>query len=160
FVGVDNYVELTTGGGLRTRDFGTALRNNTWYVLLVVPLQTALSLFLAVLVSRRILKARGFFRTAFYFPSVTSSLAITVLWLFLFSIAVPLIAFIAGFGGRGPNWFVAPLGVVHLAPSGIGVTGGPDWLTQNDFLGLSWWEWLDGPSVAMSALILMAVFTT
>jgi ABC-type sugar transport systems, permease components len=160
FVGVDNYVELTTGGGLRTRDFGTALRNNTWYVLLVVPLQTALSLFLAVLVSRRILKARGFFRTAFYFPSVTSSVAITVLWLFLFSFAGPVNAIIAWFGGKGPNWFDEPRGIVHLALSGIGVTSGPDWLTQNDFLGLSWWEWLAGPSVAMSALILMAVFTT
>jgi hypothetical protein len=31
------------------------------------------------------LRGRGFFRTAYYFPSVTSSVAITVLWLFLFS---------------------------------------------------------------------------
>ena len=53
--------------------------------MLVVPLQTALALFLAVLVNRQILRGRGFFRTAFYFPSVTSSVAITVLWLFLFS---------------------------------------------------------------------------
>ena len=68
-----------------TRDFGIAMRNNTWYVLLVVPLQTALSLFLAVLVNGAILRGRGFFRTAFYFPSVTSSVAITVLLLFLFS---------------------------------------------------------------------------
>ena len=160
FVGVDNYVELTTGGGLRTRDFGTALRNNAWYVLLVVPLQTALSLFLAVLVSRRILRGRGFFRTAFYFPSVTSSVAITVLWLFLFSFAGPVNAVIGWFGGKGPNWFDEPRGIVHLALSGVGVTSGPDWLTQSDFLGLSWWDWLAGPSVAMSALILMAVFTT
>ena len=160
FVGGANYVELTTGGGLRTRDFGTALRNNTWYVLLVVPLQTALSLFLAVLVSRRILRARGFFRTAFYFPSVTSSVAITVLWLFLFSFAGPVNAILRWFGVQGPNWFDEPRGIVHIALSGLGVTRGPDWLTQNDFLGLSWWEWLAGPSVAMSALILMAVFTT
>ncbi len=27
-------------------------------------------------------------------------------------------------------------------------------------LGVSWWDWLAGPSVAMSAFILMAVFTT
>ena len=45
FVGLDNYATITTGGGLQTRDFGTALRNNAWYVLLVVPLQTILSLF-------------------------------------------------------------------------------------------------------------------
>ena len=85
FVGFDNYAELLGGGGLAERDFGTALKNNAWYVLLVVPLQTGLALFLAVLVNRQVLKGRGFFRTAFYFPSVTSSVAITVLWLFLFS---------------------------------------------------------------------------
>ena len=43
FVGADNYARILTGGGLDTQDFGTALRNNFYYVLLVVPLQTALS---------------------------------------------------------------------------------------------------------------------
>ena len=160
FIGLDNYADLTTGGGLQTRDFGTALRNNAWYVVLVVPLQTALSLFLAVLVSRRILRARGFFRTAFYFPSVTSSVAITVLWLFLFSFAGPVNAILAWFGVEGPNWFNEPRGLVHLALGAVGVTDAPAWLAEGDFLGLSAWDWLAGPSVAMTALILMAVFTT
>jgi multiple sugar transport system permease protein len=160
FVGLDNYASITTDGGLPTRDFGTALRNNAWYVVLVVPLQTALSLFLAVLVSRRILRSRGFFRTAFYFPSVTSSVAITVLWLFLFSFAGPVNQIIAWLGGNGPNWFNDPRGILHVALGTVGLDAGPDWMTQNSFLGVSWWEWWAGPSVAMSALILMAVFTT
>lgn len=160
FVGLDNYAAITTEGGLPTRDFGTALRNNAWYVLLVVPLQTALSLFLAVLVSRRILRGRGFFRTAFYFPSVTSSVAITVLWLFLFSFAGPVNAILRQFGATGPNWFQDPRGIVHVALGSVGLLAGPEWLTSNRFLGVSWWEWLAGPSVAMSAFILMAVFTT
>src|SRR6478735_10335021 len=41
FVGLQNYAAITTGDGLATRDFGTALRNNSWYVLIVVPIQTA-----------------------------------------------------------------------------------------------------------------------
>ncbi len=36
----------------------------------------------------------------------------------------------------------------------------PAFLTGNTLLGVSWWDWLAGPSVAMSAFILMAVFTT
>ena len=84
FVGLKNYSDVLTAPGLAQSDFGTALRNNAWYTLIVVPLQTLLSLGLAVMLNRKILKARGFFRTAFYFPSVTSSVAITVLWLFLF----------------------------------------------------------------------------
>ena len=84
YVGLANYRHLLTEPGLDQNNFGTALRNNVYYVLLVVPIQTAVALFLAVLVNRR-LRGVGFFRTAFYFPSVTSSVAITVLFLFLFS---------------------------------------------------------------------------
>jgi multiple sugar transport system permease protein len=161
FVGLDNYAALTSGEGLRSRDFGTALRNNAWYVLLVVPLQTALSLFLAVLVSRRMLRARGFFRTAFYFPSVTSSVAITGLWLFLFSTAGPVNALIAAItNGDGPNWFNDPRGILHILFGAFGVTSAPEAIASPGFLGISGWDWLAGPSVAMSALILMAVFTT
>ncbi|MET0811846.1 MAG: sugar ABC transporter permease [Microbacterium sp.] len=160
FVGLDNYAAITTDGGLATRDFGTALRNNGWYVLLVVPLQTALALFLAVLVNRAVLRGRGLFRTAFYFPSVTSSVAITVLWLFLFSASGAVNEILSWIGINGPNWFNDPSGIVHNALAGFGITSGPPALTENDFLGLSWWNWLAGPSVAMSALMLMAIFTT
>ena len=160
FVGLENYAAVTTEGGLATRDFGIALRNNAWYVLLVVPLQTALSLFLALLVNRAILRGRGFFRTAFYFPSVTSTVAITVLWLFLFSASGVVNTVLARIGIAGPNWFNDPSGVVHNLLAVIGVTSGPGLLTDGGVLGVSWWDWIAGPSVAMSAFILMAVFTT
>jgi multiple sugar transport system permease protein len=160
FVGVDNYSALLSGGGLAEQDFGTALRNNAWYVILVVPIQTMLSLFLAVLVNRQILRGRGFFRTAFYFPSVTSSVAITVLWLFLFSASGAVNKLLAFVGVNGPNWFNDPSGVLHNILGAFGVETGPAALTGNTFLGISFWEWLAGPSVAMSAFILMAVFTT
>ncbi|MDO8381610.1 MAG: sugar ABC transporter permease [Microbacterium sp.] len=160
FVGLENYAAVTSGGGLAERDFGIAMRNNAWYVLLVVPLQTVLSLFLAVLVSRAILRGRGFFRTAFYFPSMTSSVAITVLWLFLFSTTGVVNQVLSWVGVSGPNWFSDPRGIVHIALGGIGVQTAPDFLTTGSFLGISAWDWMAGPSVAMSAFILMAVFTT
>lgn len=160
FIGMENYAAITVDGGLPTRDFGIALRNNAWYVLLVVPLQTALSLFLAVLVNRAILRGRGLFRTAFYFPSMTSSVAITVLWLFLFSASGVVNEVLSWLGINGPNWFQDPSGIIHNGLASVGVTTGPAALTENDFLGLSWWNWLAGPSVAMTAFIFMAVFTT
>lgn len=160
YVGADNFSAVLVDGGLATKDFGTALRNNAWYVLLVVPLQTALALFLAILVNRAVLRGRGFFRTAYYFPSVTSSVAITVLWLFLFSASGAVNGVLSWFGINGPNWFNDPRGVLHLVLGGVGVDSGPAALTQGGMLGVSWWEWLAGPSIAMSAYILMAVFTT
>jgi multiple sugar transport system permease protein len=155
FVGLDNYTSILGGGGLAEKDFGMALKNNAWYVVLVVPLQTALSLFLAVLVNRQILKGRGFFRTAFYFPSVTSSVAITVLWLFLFNATGAVNEVLSWLGINGPNWFNEPAGIFHF-----GATRGPDLLEQGTILGIPLWDWIGGPSVAMSALVLMAVFTT
>ncbi|WP_159499142.1 carbohydrate ABC transporter permease [Microbacterium sp. 18062] len=160
FVGLDNYAAVSTDGGLAERDFGIALRNNAWYVLLVVPLQTALALTLALLVNRAVLRGRGLFRTAFYFPSVTSSVAITVLWLFLFSTSGVINEALSWLGIDGPNWFNDPNGVVHDLLGAVGIEAGPAALTQSGFLGLSWWDWLAGPSVAMSAFVLMAVFTT
>ncbi len=161
FVGGDNYSNvLTSEGGLQARDFGTAMRNNFWYVVLVVPLQTALSLALAVLVNRKVLRGRGFFRTAFYFPSVTSSVAIVLIFTFLFAGSGAVNKALGWLGINGPNWFADPRGVLHVLLGTFGVDQGPAALTDQRFLSISWWEWLAGPSVAMSALVLLSVFTT
>jgi multiple sugar transport system permease protein len=160
FVGGDNFTDLLGGTGLATRDLGTALRNNLFYVLLVVPLQTAVALGLAILVNRKVMRGRSFFRTAFYFPSVTSSVAIVVLWLFLFNPAGPVNKVLSFLFIEGPNWFQDPRGIFHIALGAIGVTAQDNPLAAGTFLGITGWEWVAGPSVAMSAFILMAIFTT
>ena len=67
FVGMKNYNTLLLKPGLAQKDLGTSLRNNLYYVMLVVPLQTILALLLATTLNRRRLRGRGFFRSAFYF---------------------------------------------------------------------------------------------
>lgn len=157
FVGFKNYDAVLSGRGLAGRDFGLAMRNNLYYVLLVVPLQTILALTLATLVNRRALRGKGFFRTAFYFPSVTSSVAITVLWLFLFSASGAVNAALSWLNINGPNWFQDPRGVIHIM---LGGGPAPASMSKPVFLGISAWEWIAGPSVAMTAFIAMAIFTT
>ena len=159
YVGARNYQAILGGKGLTGRDFGLSIRNNLFYVLLVVPLQTIISLFLAVMVTRKGLKGKGFFRTAFYFPSVTSSVAITVLWLFLFNASGAVNKALLWLGIHGPNWFADPRGVLGmiLEPLGVHETGA---LAKPGLLGVSAYQWLQGPSVAMCAFILMAIFTT
>ncbi len=44
YIGMDNYQALLTKPGLAQRDLATSLRNNLYYVILVVPLQTILAL--------------------------------------------------------------------------------------------------------------------
>ena len=84
FIGLDNYRELLTQEGIRRQDFATSMRNTFYYVIIVVPAQTILAMFLAFLVNQKFLRSRGGFRTLLYFPSVTSSIAITLIWLVLF----------------------------------------------------------------------------
>lgn len=150
FVGMDNYARLFTEDGLARQNFMISLRNNAYYVAIVVPLQTILALGLAVVVNRR----STFFRTAFYFPSVTSSVAISVVFLFIFSNSGAITQLLAFFGVQGPQWFADPRGLIHL------VLGEPGWLGEHSLFGLSLWEWLSGPSVAMCAIIVLVVWTT
>ena len=84
FIGLDNYRELLTEDGIRRKDFAMSMRNTFYYVIIVVPAQTILAMFLAFLVNQKFLRGRGGFRTLLYFPSVTGSIAITLIWLVLF----------------------------------------------------------------------------
>ncbi|GAA4609234.1 multiple sugar transport system permease protein [Actinoplanes octamycinicus] len=163
FVGLDNYTQLFATDDLARLDFMTSLRNNAYYVLFVVPIQTALALGLALVVNNRLLRGKGFFRTAFYFPSVTSSVAISVVFLFMFANGGAINAVLSAFGVSGPQWFSDSRGVLHLLLGRIGVvdpTAPPSVLTEHGILGLSWWDWASGPSVAMCAIIALVVWTT
>ncbi|MFF2079727.1 carbohydrate ABC transporter permease [Kitasatospora sp. NPDC058162] len=158
FVGLDNYRRLFTVDGLDRTLFATSLRNTLYYVALTVPLQTVLALTLALAVNQRLLRGRSALRTVFYFPSVTSSIAVSTVFLFLFQGSGAVNRMLGWVGVKGPNWFADPRGLVWLVLGWFGVdqpapaAGGP--------LGLAWSEWFAGPSVAMCTLILMAVWTT
>ncbi|MET8746636.1 sugar ABC transporter permease [Streptomyces sp. NPDC004728] len=163
FVGLDNYEGLFTDQGLTRTLFMTSLRNNLYYVLLVVPLQTALALGLALAVNRRRLRGKGAFRTAFYFPSVTSSIAVSTVFLFLFQSSGAVNNLLKWVGIQGPNWFTDPRGLVWVTLAGTGLVDPdtpPSALADHGVLGLSWWDWLSGPSIAMCTIILLVVWTT
>ncbi|MFF5293328.1 carbohydrate ABC transporter permease [Paractinoplanes globisporus] len=163
FAGLDNYTKLFAEDGLARQDFMTSVRNNGYYVLFVVPIQTVLALGLALVVNNRMLKNKGFFRTAFYFPSVTSSVAISVVFLFMFANTGAINAVLGVFGIDGPQWFADPRGVLHLLLGWTGlvdVNAPPAALADHGVLGLTWWDWISGPSVAMCAIITLVVWTT
>lgn len=160
FVGLDNYRDLLTQDGLLRSDFATSVRNVMYFVLLVVPAQTLLALGLAVVVNNKVLRGRTFFRTVFYFPSITSSVAISVVFLFLFSGSGAVNGLLRLVGITGPTWFADPRGVLHQLLGLVGVSEPPSLLTGTRVFSLSLWDWLSGPSVAMVALIVLVVWTT
>jgi multiple sugar transport system permease protein len=162
FVGAGNYADLLTRDGLLRQDFSTSLRNTLYYVALDVPLVTVLSFGLALAVNQRLRGGTGFFRTVFYFPSITSSVAIGVTFLFLFSGSGAVNAVLAIAGIHGPAWFTDSRGLLQIAMTGSGLVNPaalPGWLDAR-VLSLSAWNWLAGPSVAMMAIITLTVWSS
>jgi multiple sugar transport system permease protein len=163
FAGVHNYADLLTGNGLNHMLFMTAVRNNLYYVLLVVPLQTVLALALAVAVNKRWLRGKGAYRTVFFFPSVTSSIAISTVFLFLFQGSGAVNDLLKWVGVTGPKWFTDPNGLTWNVLGALGIVDQSHpaaALAQHGLFGLSWWDWLSGPSIAMCTIIVLAVWTT
>jgi multiple sugar transport system permease protein len=163
FVGLDNYRSLLAEDGLARTLLATSLRNNAYYVLLVVPLQTALALTLAIIVNQRMLRGRSMLRTTFYFPSVTSSIAVCTVFLFLFQGSGAVNQLLSYIGVKGPNWFADSRGIIWVLLGALGIIDGEKpggVLAEHTMMGLPWSEWLAGPSVAMCTLIILAVWTT
>ena len=159
--GTQNYQDLLTHTGIVRGDFAKSLRNNLYYVLGVVPAQTILAFVLAVVVNAKLLKGRTFFRTAFYFPSVTSSIAVAFIFVFLFSPSGVVNTVLSALlpGKFETVWLDDSDGLIHLVLRWFGVDRPPGAL-RGEFLDLSWWEWLSGPSVALSSIMILATWTT
>ena len=163
FVGLDNYARLLTRDGLVREDFAVAARNTAYLMAVYVPGVVALSFGLALIVNNRILRGKGFFRTVFYFPSITSSVAISVTFLFLFQSSGVINTLLSWIGIDGPTWFQDARGLVHIGLDNLGLVDPrtpPGWLADHEFLGLSWWQWAAGPSVAMCALLALLIWTS
>lgn len=65
--------------------FFRSLKNNIFFSLVVIPLQTSIGLLLALLVNQN-LKGRNFFRTMFFAPVVTSMVVVSIVWRFLYDV--------------------------------------------------------------------------
>ncbi|SMC45868.1 sugar ABC transporter permease [Rhizobium sp. RU36D] len=104
FVGLKNYWKLFTSD----RNFRKALWVTLFYVFTTVPLKLAFALFIAVILNYR-LKFINFFRTAFYVPSILGgSIAIAVLWRYIFADVGLVNMGLALFGFEPVNWFGDP----------------------------------------------------
>lgn len=177
FVGLDNYSDLLRGyhtneagevvkATTRQKDFFIALKNTTYYVLGVVPTQTILALILAVILNQRWLKAKGFFRTAFYFPSITSSVVISIIFMWMFTrgglVNTTVQAILPNYESNNfVSWLDDPRGIIHILLEQFGVTRMTvgDWASNRVF-GNTLWEWISGPSITMSTIMILNTWTT
>src|SRR6266550_2166793 len=112
--GTFNYSEV-----LHDPIYHTALKNIAEFTLAFVPLVMTLGLSLALVVNQKI-RGRNFFRSAYYFPSIASSVAITTIILYIFSLN-GLFNHVFGFS---TDWFGDPATVLW------GIDGMNAWTTS------------------------------
>ncbi len=104
FTGFDNYVRLFTGD----RTFIRSLSVTLLYVFVTVPLELCFALFIAVILNYK-LKFINLYRTAFYVPSILGgSIAIAVLWRYMFADVGLVNMGLAMIGLEPVNWFGDP----------------------------------------------------
>ncbi len=104
FNGIENYRYMLTEDSLFWKSMGVTFA----YVFLTIPLKLAFALGIAFVLNFK-LRGIGFFRTAYYIPSILgSSVAIAVLWRALFAIDGLLNSFLAVFGIDAINWLGEP----------------------------------------------------
>jgi multiple sugar transport system permease protein len=154
WVGLDNYAKAFRGlFDPTSKAFIQSLYNVFWYTLIVVPIQTAIAILLAVLLNQP-MRFRQFFRMIFYAPSVTSSVVITLIfiWLYLktgyinFVFAKTLGVF--GIDWKGITWLGDPRGLFQLIVQAFG----------GDIPSSQWY--LRGPSIAWMSIMVQNIFTT
>lgn len=118
FTGIDNYIRLFSD-----TTFLTAVKNTFIYLIIQVPIMLVLALFIAVLLNDEKLKFKGFFRTAIFLPTVTSLVAYSVVFKYMF-------------GGEGiVNKFLLNL---HLISEPIHWITDPFWAKITIIIAITW----------------------
>ena len=101
--GFDNYAQLFADPKV-----AVALKNTLFYAVLAVPLEICFALFLAMLLNQAT-RGAGIFRTLYYLPKMTPSVATASIFLLLLNGNTGAINEALGFFGiQGPQWLVDP----------------------------------------------------
>lgn len=104
FVAFDNYIGL-----LHNPLFWKTLVNTLYFVVVGVPLSIAVSLGSALLLQSKLGRFKGFFRTAFFAPVVTTVVAVAVIWRYLFHTRYGLVNWGLSLAGIDPvDWLGDP----------------------------------------------------
>ncbi|MET0395620.1 MAG: sugar ABC transporter permease [Longimicrobiaceae bacterium] len=104
FVGLRNYAQL-----LDTPLFWQALRNTFYFALVGGPLSIAASLAAALLLNARTVRFKGFFRTVYFAPFVTTLVAVAIVWRYLYHTRYGLLNYALSWAGIAPvDWLGDP----------------------------------------------------
>ncbi|HKJ81143.1 MAG TPA: sugar ABC transporter permease [Ignavibacteriaceae bacterium] len=104
FVGLSNYIEI-----FKDPLFWQSLINTFYFVIAGGPLSIAVSLGAALLLSSKLVKFKGIFRLVYFMPVVTTLVAVSILWRFIYQPRFGILNYLLGFIGIHPiDWLGNP----------------------------------------------------
>src|SRR5688572_12366446 len=107
FVGIENYIELFAGTGKPAEVFRLAVKNTFLFTALVLPLNLAITLPLAVLLESIGERFKTLFRAIYFLPTISSAVAVAIIWEYVYA----------------PGW-----GLLSLMFKSIGLVPPKSWL--------------------------------
>jgi multiple sugar transport system permease protein len=104
FIGVKNYLHL-----LQDPLFWKALKNTVYFLVVGGPLSIAVSLGSALMLQRKLLRFKGFFRISYFAPVVTTLVAVAIVWRFVYHPRFGILNYaLSLLGLQGVDWLGDP----------------------------------------------------
>ncbi|WP_416828410.1 carbohydrate ABC transporter permease [Ectobacillus polymachus] len=114
FIGANNYIRL-----LKDPDFWLSFKNTFLFIIGYLPLVMILGLGCALLLNQK-MRLTAFFRATYFLPVVTSWVAVSLVWKWLYNPNYGLINYLLSLVGiTGPHWLTDPktamLGIIFTS---------------------------------------------
>jgi multiple sugar transport system permease protein len=104
FIGLKNYINL-----ISEPLFIKSLRNTLYYIILTIPATIVFSLTLALMLCSQFIKFKPFFRVIYFIPVITSWVAISFIWKWLYQPSYGLINYFLSLIGIPPQGWLSSL---------------------------------------------------
>lgn len=138
YLGLTNYQSV-----LDSTAFWQSLKVTVFYVLGTVPLTLGISLLLAFLLFQKV-RGLDVFRTAFFLPYITSTVASSAVWVWIFNPKHgPLNQILEAIGIAAQQWMLQPRGIFQLLGRAMGIDVP---------------KWAAGPSQALVAIMVFVIW--
>jgi multiple sugar transport system permease protein len=104
WIGFDNFTRF-----LNEPEFYNALKNTTIYTLAVVPGGILIALIFSEMIFRRSTRVQAFYKSAYYLPGVVSTVAMSLVWMFIYQPFFGVLNYVTSlFGAPANNWMGNP----------------------------------------------------
>lgn len=143
FRGLENYVDILWANTTRAQAFWQSLSTTFTYAIITVPIEIGLALVVAYVLFQK-LAGRDIYRTIYYLPYVTSTVAAASVFFYVFHPQYGLVnTLLAQIGITGLKWFQEPDGVIQML---------------GNALGFAVPEWAAGPSLALVGVAIFSIW--